>query len=105
MSCASKSIRCLAIGQGSGSGWDYSCNEMAITLTPKPLTKLVSATETPTITQLPTFKPTPTPTPNLEPIMITGSGKSRVRNRKVVWTSSYPYNRETKFKFILLCRE
>lgn len=25
MSCHNKAIRCLAIGEGSGSGWDYQC--------------------------------------------------------------------------------
>jgi hypothetical protein len=78
MSCASKALRCLAIGQGSGSGWDYDCNNLVIN-TAIPENNSVVATDMPILIQEPTVDPTLIPAP----IVKTGSGNSIVNIEKL----------------------
>jgi len=85
MSCASKSLRCLAIGQGSGSGWDYECNDTNI-YTATPSVRILKSTNTPELTKTPktitTVIPTNLPTSDLADIVETGTGNRVVSIEK-----------------------
>ena len=81
MSCASTSLRCLAIGQGSGSGWDYECNNQLINTATSEDNLLVS-TNTPLFKQEATLVSTIEPTSVPPSIVKTGSGNSIVSIEK-----------------------